>query len=49
MKRKKKKNPQAYDTYALSEANRRDRRTNVAIPSLENVESAKHALDENKK
>ncbi len=49
MKRDKNKNVQPFDTYALSEAQHRDKRTNAAIPSLENVEKAKHFVDENKK
>ena len=49
MKRRKSKNVQPYDTYALSEAYQRDKRTNAAIPSLENVEKAKAFVEENKK
>lgn len=49
MKPGKRKNVQPYDTYALSECHSRDKRTNVAIPSVENVEEAKEFVDENKK
>lgn len=49
MKRRKSKNVQPYDTYALSEAYQRDKRTNASIPSLENVEKAKAFVEENKK
>ncbi len=38
---KKKKNPQRYDTLALSEAARRDKKTNAARPSDENVEGTR--------
>ena len=48
-KPEKRKNVQPYDTYALSESHKRDKRTNVAIPSDENVEEAKEFADENKK
>lgn len=49
MKPEKRKNVQPYDTYALSESHKRDKRTNVAIPSEENVEDAKEFVDDNKK
>ncbi|MBE7042209.1 MAG: DUF3787 domain-containing protein [Ruminococcaceae bacterium] len=48
-KPKKPKNVQPYETYALSEDYQRDKRTNVSIPSQENVEEAKEFADQNKK
>ena len=39
----------SYATQAISSADKRDAKTNVAIPSDENVEAGKAWVDENKK
>ncbi len=46
--KKKQKSPQPYDTYALAEEARRDKDTNAARPSDENVERMRHWSIENK-
>ena len=48
MEKKKRKNPQPYDTYALAEEAYRDKKTNAARPSVENVERMRHWSEENK-
>ncbi len=47
-KKRTKRNPQPYDTYALAEEASRDSRTNTARPSEENVVRTRHWSEENK-
>ena len=46
--KKKRKNPQPYDTYALAECAYRDQKTNAARPSDETAERMRHWSIENK-
>lgn len=46
--RKKRKNPQPYDTYALAEDAYRDKDTNARRPSEENAVRMRHWSEENK-
>lgn len=48
MARKKRKNPQPYDTYALAEKAYRDKNTDADRPSDENAERMRHWSIENK-
>ena len=48
MTKKKRKNPQPYDTYALAENAYRDEKTRAARPSDENAERMRHWSEENK-
>ncbi len=47
-KEKQKKDPQAYDTYALAEDKRRDKKTKAARPGDKNVERMRNWSIENK-